>query len=220
MNPLTDRQREALAFLRDYLDEHGFPPTLREISAHLKITGTLGAMRHLEALEKKGYLKRHLKGSRGITLLPQETRVNHPEPGEFLGSVGERLAAVFLPVVGMVRAGAPHPPIEDIVAYHPVAEAVAHQSGAAFCLTVKGDSMIEAGVLEGDLALIRPQPTARNRDMVVAMVDGEATLKWFYHEGGRIRLQPANPNYEPIYAGPGQDVTIVGKVVGLYRALG
>ena len=219
MNPLTDRQREALDFLRDYLREHGFPPTLREIAAQLQITGTLGAMRHLEALEKKGYLKRQAKGSRSITLLPQEPTMTYPEPSEFMGIAGECLAAVFLPVVGMIRAGVPHPPMEDIVDYHPVADAVARRIGAAFCLKVKGDSMVNAGVFEGDLALIRPQPTAANRDMVVAMVDGEATLKWFYHEGDRIRLQPANPNYQPIYAFPGQDVTIIGKVVGLYRSM-
>ena len=198
MNPLTDRQREALEFLRDYLQEHGFPPTLREIAARLRITGTLGATRHLEALEKKGYLKRQAKGSRSITLLPQEPSMTYPEAGEFVGIAGECLAAVFLPVVGMVRAGAPQPPMEDIVDYHPVADAVARRTGAVFFLKVKGDSMVNAGVFEGDLALIKPQPTAANRDMVVAMVDGEATLKWFHHEGDRIRLQPANPNYEPI----------------------
>jgi len=220
MNPLTDRQREALDFLRNYVAEHGFPPTLREIAAQLRITGTLGAMRHLEALEKKGYLKRQARGSRGITLLPQEPTVTYPAAGEFMGIADERLAAVFLPVVGMVRAGEPQPPVEDIVDYHPVADAVATRTGAAFFLKVKGDSMVNAGVFEGDLALIKPQATAANRDMVVAMVDGEATLKWFHHEGDRIRLQPANPNYEPIYAFPGQDVTIIGKVVGLYRTLG
>ena len=221
MNPITDRQREALDFLRDYLGKHGFPPTLREISAHMKITGTLSATRHLEALEKKGYIKRQAKGSRGITLIPGKLEDTPSVTTNcILDSFGECLAAVFLPVVGMVRAGIPHPAIEDIMDYHPIADAVARKTGATFCLKVKGDSMINAGVFEGDLALIRPQPTAVTRDMVVAMVDGEATLKWFHHEGERIRLQPANPNYEPIYAFPGQDVTIVGKVVGLYRAMG
>ncbi len=220
MEQLTDRQREAFDFLRDYLGEYGFPPTLREISAHMKITGTLSATRHLEALEKKGYIKRLAKGSRGITLISRKQKEAPPESGGFSESFGECLSAVFLPVVGMVRAGMPQPAIEDIMDYHPIADAVAQQTGATFCLKVKGDSMINAGVFEDDLALIRPQPTASNRDMVVAMVDGEATLKWFYHEGDRIRLQPANPNYEPIYAFSGQEVSIVGKVVGLYRAMG
>jgi repressor LexA len=220
MDTLTNRQREALDFLQEYLKDNGFPPTLREISAHMKITGTLSATRHLEALEKKGYIKRQAKGSRGIALIPQIQGEAVPEPVGFLDCFGECLSAVFLPVVGMVRAGMPHPAIEDIIDYHPMADAVARKTGATFCLKVKGDSMINAGVFEGDLALIRPQPTAANRDMVVAMVDCEATLKWFHHEGDRIRLQPANPNYEPIYAFPGQDVTIVGKVVGLYRDMG
>ncbi len=220
MNLLTDRQREALDYLRDYLEKHGFPPTLREISAHMKITGTLSATRHLEALEKKGYIKRQAKGSRGITLIPVKQEEVMPVTSIIPDSFGECLAAVFLPVVGMVRAGIPHPAFEDVMDYHPIGDAVARKTGATFCLKVKGDSMINAGVFEGDLALIKPQPTAANRDMVVAMVDGEATLKWFHHEGDRIRLQPANPNYEPIYAFPGQEVTIVGKVVGLYRDLG
>ncbi len=217
MRPLTDRQQEALDFLREYLSQHGFPPSLREISSHLNIVGTNGAIRHLEALEKKGYISRKAKDSRSITLLPQNREGYYQEEGMGICFPGQGLSSVFLPIVGLVRAGTPHPAIEDIQGYHPVADAVARRAGATFCLKVKGDSMINAGVYEGDLAMIRPQPTAANRDMVVAMVDGEATLKWFHHEGERIRLQPANPNYEPIYAGPGQDVTIVGKVVGLYR---
>ena len=218
MQPLTDRQQETLNFLRDYHSQHDFPPTLREIASHLNIIGTVGAIHHLDALEKKGYLKRQAKGSRGITLLPQASKVTYPEAGEYIGYQGDGLSAVFLPVVGVVRAGMPQPAIEDIVGYQPITETVA-RTGATFFLRVKGDSMVNAGVLEGDLALIKPQPIAENRDMVVAMIDGEATLKWFHHEGDRVRLQPANPNYEPIYATPDQDVTIIGKVVSIYRSM-
>jgi len=121
-------------------------------------------------------------------------------------------------VVGTVRAGVPQPPVADIQEYRSVDRSLA-RAGAAYFLRVKGDSMINAGVLEGDLAIIRPQPFAENRDMVVALVDGEATLKWFFHEGNRIRLQPANPNMAPIFVTPDREVTIVGKVVGLYRPL-
>ena len=219
MQALTNRQQEALNFLRNYLAEHGFPPTLREISAHLGITGTVAAIHHLSALEKKGYLKRHAGGSRSITLFPQAVELPPPDTAGPISFHSERCAALFLPVVGMVRAGMPQPPVEDIMEYHPVADALARRTGAAFFLKVKGDSMVNAGVFEGDLALIKPQPTAANRDMVVAMVDGEATLKWFHHEGDRIRLQPANPNYQPIYVTADQELTIVGKVVGLYRSL-
>ena len=219
MQALTDRQQEALDFLRNYLAEHGFPPTLREISAHLGITGTVAAIHHLSALEKKGYLKRHAGGSRSITLFPQAAESTSPDTVGGSGFHGEKCAALFLPVVGMVRAGMPQPPVEDIMEYQPVADDLVRRTGAAFFLKVKGDSMVNAGVFEGDLALIKPQPTAANRDMVVAMVDGEATLKWFHHEGDRIRLQPANPNYQPIYVTADQELAIVGKVVGLYRSL-
>ena len=126
--------------------------------------------------------------------------------------------SVFLPVVGVVRAGVPAPPVEDIEEYRSIDRNIA-RSGAAFFLRVKGDSMINAGVFEGDLALIRPQQTAANRDMVVALVDGEATLKWFFKEQDHIRLQPANPAMAPIIVTPDQQVEIIGKVVGLYRSM-
>ena len=218
MDELTQRQEEVLDFLSRYTRQHGFPPTLRDIAVHLGVTSTFGIMRHLAALEKKGWIRRQAGGSRGITLLPRPGQTAYPEETERVGVFDEERAALFLPVVGVVRAGAPQPPVEDIEEYRSVDRTIA-RAGAAYFLRVKGDSMVNAGVLEGDLALIRPQPTAENRDMVVALVDGEATLKWFFHEGKRVRLQPANPNMEAIYVTPDRDITIIGKVVGLYRPL-
>ena len=197
---LTPRQRQVLQFITSHLDNNGYPPTLREIAAHLQVSGTLPASKHLDALEKKGYIKRD-KVSRGIALT---TPLSRP---------------VSLPIVGTVRAGHLSPAIEDIQGYFSV-DSLAVKGGDCFFLRVSGDSMIGAGILDGDLALIRPQPTADNKDTVVAMVEGEATLKWFFKEPDRIRLQPANPAMAPIIVRPEDgDVMIIGKVIGVYRSL-
>jgi repressor LexA len=200
MEDLTARQRQVLAFITEFIDTHGYPPTQREIASHLEINGTLGVMRHLHHLEKKGYLTKTAGSSRGIV-------------------PAGRSSSVSLPIAGTVRAGLPQPAVEDIEGYFAI-DSSRLRSGGAFFLRVKGDSMIGASILEGDLALVRPQPTAQNRDLVVAMIDGEATLKRFFKERTKIRLVAANPNYEDIVVRPGKgDVTIIGKVVGIYRHL-
>lgn len=200
MEELTPRQQQVLAFVTEFIDANGYPPTLREIAAHLEVNGTLGVMRHLDALDKKGYLTKAAGSSRGIVL-------------------AGRASAVPLPIVGVVRAGLPQPAVEDIEGFFAI-DSTQLRSGGSFFLRVKGDSMIGAAILEGDLALVRPQQTADNRDLVVAMVDGEATLKRFFRERGRIRLEAANPNYDDIIVRPGKgEVAIIGKVVGIYRPL-
>lgn len=200
MQELTDRQRQVLDFITSHSDNNGYPPSQREIAAHLQVSGTLPIGKHLTALEKKGYLKRD-KVSRGIALTTPASR------------------SVSLPIAGTVRAGHLSPAIEDIQGYFSV-DSAAVKGGNCFFLKVSGDSMIGAGIFDGDLALVRPQPIANNKDTVVAMVAGEATLKWFYNEQGHIRLQPANPNMEAIIVRPEDgDVSIVGKVIGVYRKL-
>ena len=200
MEELTSRQTEVLRFLEVYSAQHGYPPTMREIAAHLRINGTLGVMKHLTALEKKGYIRKSSGNSRGISLV---TRAAQP---------------VALPVAGVVRAGMLQPAIEEIEGYLAIDQA--QLKGGKFFLRVRGDSMVNAAILDGDLALIRPQPTAENNDIVVAMIEGEATLKAFFRERGQIRLQPRNPNMEPIIIREGEgDVSIVGKVVGIFRTL-
>lgn len=200
MEQLTSRQKEVLDIVSQHIDACGYPPTLREIGARLGVSGTLGVMKHLEALEKKGYLRRQEGSTRGITLCNQAQ-------------------AASLPIVGSVRAGVLHPAIEDVEGHFAIDRSQL-ASGGAFFLRVKGDSMIHAHIAEGDLALVRPQPTATNRDIVVAMVGGEATLKRFYREADRIRLQPENPNYAPIIVQEGDgEFSIVGKVVGIYRRM-
>lgn len=197
-NP-TARQQQVLDFITSYLDNNGYAPSQREIARHLGISGHLPAAKHLAALEKKGFLK--LDGvNRGIAL------TSHA------GS------SVSLPIVGSVRAGHLSPAIEDIQGYFSVDQNVV-KGKSCFFLKVKGESMIDAGVKDGDLVLIRQQQTAENRDMVVALVDGEATMKWFFKESDHIRLQPDNPDMEPIIVSSDRQVDIVGQVIGLYRSL-
>lgn len=200
MDQLTSRQQQVLEIVSRFIADYGYPPSLRQIAEQLGVNGTLGIMKHLTVLEKKGYLRRQGGSSRGIVL------------------AGQTSQALSLPVVGTVRAGQPQPASEDIEEYFAI-DRSQEKSGGAFFLRVRGDSMINACITDGDLALIRPQATAENRDIVVALVDGEATLKRFYRERGRIRLQPENPNLEPIIVREGEELLILGKVVGIYRQL-
>jgi repressor LexA len=196
----TDRQKQVLDYIQSHIDNDGYPPTIREICTHLGVSGTLSATRHLDALEKKGYIKRD-SSSRGIALTTPTTD------------------SASLPIAGTVQAGALTPALEDITGYISVDRAFLH--GGKFFLRVKGDSMINACICERDLVLVRPQPSADNQDIVVAMVEGEATVKRFYRENGAIRLQPENSNMSAIIIPDGpSDVTIIGKVVGVYRDLG
>jgi repressor LexA len=197
-NDLTQRQRQVLQFITSFTDNNGYPPSQREIAGHLNVSGTLPVMKHLDALARKGYIKRE-SVNRGIVL-----KIPNSRP-------------ISLPIVGTVRAGQLSTAIEDIQGYFAV-DQVAVKGDNCFFLKIRGDSMINAGILDGDLALVRPQPTAENRDTVVAMLDGEATVKWFYREHDHIRLQPAHPDMHPIIIHPEDgDVMIVGKVIGIYR---
>ncbi|MBC7949788.1 MAG: repressor LexA [Chitinophagaceae bacterium] len=193
-NELTQRQRQVLQFITSFADSNGYPPSQREIAGHLKVSGTLPVMKHLDALERKGYIKRD-NVNRGITLKVPNSR------------------HLSLPIVGTVRAGQLSTAIEDIQGYFSV-DQMAVKGADCFFLKVSGDSMINAGILDGDLVLVRPQPTANNKDTVVAMVDEEATVKWFFKEHDHIRLQPANSSMSPILIYPEDgEVTIVGKVI-------
>ena len=202
MSPLTDRQQQVYAFLNAYLSAHGYPPTLQEIAQHLHISGNLGVLRHLKALERAGLITRNPGSSRSITVV-----------------AGMESDAVILPLVGTVRAGLPQLAMEEIEARLAVDRSMVKGRGA-FLLRVKGDSMIEAHIVEGDMVVVRPQSTAENGEIVVALIDGEATLKRFFREGRCIRLQPENASMAPmIITADTQDVTIVGKVTGLCRTL-
>jgi len=201
MNDLTDRQRETLDYLVTYLQENDCPPTLQEIAEHLGITGNLGVIKHLHALERKGYLQRRA-GARGIILTGRSGRSQ----------------AVPVPVVGVVQAGQPSLAVQE--SDESIATDPSWLRGeGCFYLRVKGDSMIGAHILDGDLALIRPQATVDNGTIVVALIDGDATLKRFFREkNGSIRLQAENPDFAPILISEGDaDTVIVGKLLRTVR---
>ena len=199
-NELTPRQRQVLQFITSFTDDNGYSPSQREIAGHLNVSGTLPVMKHLIALERKGYIRRE-SVNRGIVLTIPKSR------------------NVSLPIMGTVRAGQLSTAIEDIQGYFSV-DQVAVKGDGCFFLKVSGESMINAGIIDGDLALVRPQLTADNKDIVVAMLDGEATVKYFYREEGHIRLQPANENMEAIIIRPEDgEVNIIGKVIGIYRRM-
>ena len=197
MEPLTDRQQQVLDYISAYINHHECPPTLREISEHIGTAGTVSAMRHLEALERKGYVNRR-DGSRGIAL------------------VG-RSGSVAVPIVGTVRAGMPELATEDILGFCQI-DANWLKGRGNFILKVKGSSMIEAGIYDGDYAIIRPQQTAENGEIVVALIDGEATLKRFYREHDHIRLQPENISMSPIIVRAGETETVIaGRLIKTVR---
>lgn len=202
MQPLTQRQQQVLELVSDHIERHGFPPSHRELMLSLGVRSQLGILKHLRALEKKGYLVCRPGSSRGITLANRP-----PRP-------------VMVPIVGSVRAGRPEEAVEDILG-HCATDPAWTRGADCFYLRVAGDSMIEAGIREGDLALVRSQPTAENGEIVVALIDGEATLKRLYREAGRIRLQPENSRMAAIIIPEGSgEFAIIGKAIGIYRDLG
>ncbi len=193
--PLTKRQRLIYEFIKDKIMNRGYGPTVREIGAHFGIRSPNGVMCHLKALEKKQMIIRDERMSRAIQLTD-----------------APQLKRTSLPLMGQVAAGVPVLAVEHRVR---VDFASLLDDSQQFCLKVRGDSMIDAHIADGDYAIIRRQTTARHGDIVVALVDGqEATLKRFYKERGRIRLEPANALMKPIYS---SDVEILGVLVGVIR---
>jgi repressor LexA len=203
---LTARQQQALDYISYCLRERGYPPTLREIGEHMGIRSTNGVNDHLKALERKGYLVREELKSRAL------------RPVDF-----EPEGSMEIPILGKVAAGQPILAQEDITDRVRVDRWFigAVQSKEVFGLVIQGESMIEDGIHDGDYIFVRKQQTAEQGEVVVVMIDGEATCKRFFREGDRIRLQPANETMQPIFVHASQfrDVDILGKVVGVYRKL-
>jgi repressor LexA len=204
-NELTERQKEVFEFLKDFLRERGFPPTLREIASHFGLRGPKAPQKTINILERKGYIRKVPGGSRAIEILsyPQFSLTH----------------ILSVPIVGRVRAGEPLLAIENIEGYINLDRSLV-SSGDVFLLRVQGDSMIEAHIQDGDFALVKPQPNAENGEIVVALIEDEATIKRIFKKRDLIRLEPANPKMEPIVVKKGEKkVTIVGKVVGIFRKI-
>lgn len=204
---LTKRQQTVLQVIRAWMQDQGCPPTIRELGKQLNIKSLRGVTTHLDAIAKKGFLTRK-PGARGIRLKDLVSPIAN---------------ALRIPVVGRVRAG------EPILAQENIEEHVTvdsrwiggrSETSSHFALKVQGESMIGAGILDGDYVIVRQQPTASNGDIVVALLEDEATVKRFYREGEQIRLQPENPKMKPIIVSKQESVSILGKVTAVFRKLG
>jgi repressor LexA len=204
---LTGRQREIFDFLSEYVRERGYPPTVREIGEAVGLASPSTVHAHLANLERAGLLKRDPTKPRALELV-----------GRDRGAAREDSKLLSLPLVGEIAAGGPLLAEENVEDYLEVPELLA-AGGADFLLRVKGESMIQAGILDGDYVVVRKQQDARNGDVVVALAGedeaaDEATVKRFFREEGRVRLQPENDALEPIYA---PHVQVLGKVIGVFR---
>ncbi|SDK25547.1 transcriptional repressor LexA [Lacicoccus qingdaonensis] len=202
MKEISDRQKQIYQFIKRTVQEKGYPPSVREIGNAVGLQSSSTVHGHLAKLEDKGYIKRDPTKPRAIEIVQTENQSYTP--------------VIQVPVLGKVTAGLPITAVENVDEYFPLPEHfTANHNSEIFLLNVAGDSMIDAGIFDGDRVIVRKQNIAHNGDIIVAMTDeDEATVKRFYKEKGYYRLQPENPALEPIYL---DSVTVLGKVVGLFR---
>lgn len=200
---ISPKQKEILEYIKDQILQRGFPPAVRDIceAVHLKSTSSVHS--HLETLEKNGYIRRDPTKPRAIEILDDTFNLTRRE-------------VTNVPLIGHVAAGEPILAQENIENYFPIPVEMLPNNNT-FMLTVKGESMINAGILDGDYVLVEEQHTAHNGDMVVALIEDGATVKTFYKEEGVVRLQPENDFMDPIIV---RDVQILGKVIGVFRFFG
>ena len=225
MQGLTDRQQQVLHYIRQSINERGYPPTLREIGAHMGIRSTNGVNDHLRALERKGYLTREDMKSRALRprdLDPSERNgepSSRPESGSPANDQGADI--VDIPVVGRIAAGLPLLAEEHVLDTVRIERSMVRGGRDVFGLRVNGDSMIEAGIFSGDYIFVRKQITAQRGDIVVALIGDEATVKYFYPEKDYISFKPANAKMAPILvrATDFRPTMLLGVVVGVYRKL-
>lgn len=220
MEPLKDRERKILTYMKEEIKKKGYPPTVREMCTALGIKSTSTTHKDLENLELKGYIRKDPAKPRALMIIDPDTgkSFGDTELAEAVQEPAERTDVIDIPVIGRIAAGTPILAEQNIDETIPV-PARFLPKGNSFMLTVKGESMIEAGIMDGDYILVHQQNTANNGDIVVAMVDGfesEATVKTFYKENSHIRLQPENRSMSPIIV---SDVKILGLVKGVFRYL-
>ena len=199
---LTDKQQQILEFIKHRRLEKGYPPAVREICQAVHLRSTSSVHSHLETLERKGYIRRDPTKPRAIEIIDDDFNLARRE-------------IVHIPIVGTITAGEPILAVENIEDYFPMQPDFI-SSRDTFMLHVRGESMINAGIMDGDLVIVQQQPTADNGDIVVAMIDDSATVKRFYKEDGHYRLQPENDAMDPIIV---PEVSVIGKVIGLYRSM-
>ena len=199
---ISPKQKEILEYIKSQILERGFPPAVRDICEAVNLKSTSSVHSHLETLEKNGYIRRDPTKPRAIEILDDSFNFTRRE-------------MVNVPMVGRVAAGEPILAEQNIENYFPIPMEFM-PNNQTFMLTVKGESMINAGIFDGDMVLVEQRNTARNGEMVVALIDDGATVKTFHKEEGVIRLQPENDTMDPIIV---PDVTILGKVIGVFRFL-
>lgn len=203
MTKLSKRQQDILNFIKLEVQKKGYPPSVREIGEAVGLASSSTVHGHLARLESKGLIRRDPTKPRAIEILEEET------------SYIPRSNVINVPIIGKVTAGSPITAIENVEEYFPLPDTFAAADDQVFMLEIMGDSMIEAGILDGDMVIVKQQKTANNGDIVVAMTeDDEATVKRFFKEKDFIRLQPENSTMDPIIL---RNVSILGKVIGVYR---
>ena len=205
MEKLTKRQEDALNYIKTYIVAHGYPPTVREIAKELGVNSPATIQAHLDCLANKGYIKKGNNKNRTIELMVENEFVPRNED------------VVEVPLLGKITAGNPIEAIQNPDEYFSLPAYLIPKDKEVFTLNVSGDSMINAGILDGDIVIVERRETARNGEIVVAMTEeNEVTLKTFYKEDGHIRLQPENDTMEPFIF---DNVFILGKAIGLYRKI-
>lgn len=205
MNDLTKRQEEILTYIKKYIVSHGYPPTVREIGKDLGVSSPATIHTHLNNLESKGFIKKEETKNRAIELLVDNEFDTKQE------------SSIEVPLLGKITAGSPIEAIERPNEYFSLPAYLIPRNKEVFTLLVNGESMINAGILDGDIVIVERTNTARNGEIVVAMTDeNEVTLKTFYKESNYFRLQPENDTMEPIIL---DNVSILGKAIGLYRKI-
>ena len=215
MKNTEEREQKILAFMREEIRAKGYPPTVREICSALGIKSTSTAHKAIDNLVKKGFLKKDPAKPRALMLVPQQDEAENGVESAASSAAMERTDIIDVPVIGRVAAGTPITAEQNIEGTFPVP--AQYVRGNCYMLQVRGESMINIGIMDGDLVLVEQQNTADNGDIVVAMIDGfesEATVKTFYRENGHIRLQPENDSMSPIIV---NSVSIQGKVKGVFR---
>jgi repressor LexA len=218
---LTPRQRKVLEVIRDWVERFGYPPSVREIGDAVGLTSTSSVHHQLRTLERKGYLRRDPNRTRAVDVRgPDESAglgdaMIAASDDRETGSGDLRPTPAFVPLLGNIAAGGPILAEQAVESVFPLPREIVGE-GTLFLLNVRGDSMVEAAITDGDWVVVRQQPVAENGEIVAAMIDGEATVKTFKRRGGHVWLMPANSAYEPI---PGDDATVLGRVVAVLRRL-